>query len=205
MTIQPANFLIPPEIQAGLDAGELFRFGGVVRNGLGHIVKHLKEVPTTPEAQEAAAKRVFANLKDHKGLVFLGVTVVSTAVGGVTYLSLRKQKEIQACADRYDLALRTYLAAMQTGTLNAEIVTQLIEGLDAVRGQAAKGRITVDFSTEPSATLVDLVVDYTKQLAEANGSDLGELEAVEPMGDTDTVVHLRRHLVAQRQIFTDAA
>jgi hypothetical protein len=168
VTIQPANFYIPPVIQAGLDADVLFRFGGVVRNSQGHIVKHLKEMPVTPEAQEAAARRLVASLKDHKGVVLFGLTAAGAAVGGVAYLSARKRKEAQARVDRYDASLKAYLEAVRAGTLDAGTVTRLIRDLDAVRAMAEKGTITVDFSTEPSATLVNLVVEYTKQLAEAN-------------------------------------
>lgn len=205
MTIQPANFYIPPVIQAGLDAGVLVRFGGVVRDNQGQIVKHLKELPISPEAQEAAAKRLVASLKSHKGVVFIGLTTVGTAVGGVIYLSAKKRREAQATVDRYDLSLQAYLEAVRAGTLDAEIVTRLMSDVDAVRALADKGTITVDFSTEPSATLVNLVVDYTRQLAEANNADLGALQDLKPTAGTDTVSYLRHHLEAQRRIFTEAA
>lgn len=205
MTIQPTSFYIPPAIQAGLDAGVLHRFGGVVRNNQGQIVKHLKELPITPEAQEAAAKKLVAALKDHKGVVVAGLALAGTAVGGFVYLSTKKRRCAQASVERYDASLQTYLEALRAGTLDAEVVTQLMSDLDAVRALADKGIITVDFATEPSATLVNLVVDYTKQLAEANGADLGALRDLKPTDGTDTVVYLRRHLEAQRRIFTEAA
>ena len=93
----------------------------------------------------------------------------------------------------------------RSGTLDAEIFTRLMSDVDAVRALADKGTITVDFSTEPSATLVNLVVDYTRQLAEANNADLGALQDLKPTAGTDTVSYLRHHLEAQRRIFTEAA
>ena len=57
LPIQPVAFLIPPDIQLGLDAGKLVRYGGIIRNQLGHIVTHLKEVPI-PSKEPAIAQRV---------------------------------------------------------------------------------------------------------------------------------------------------
>lgn len=212
MTVQPVNFYIPPVIQAGLEAGVLSRFGGVVRNNKGHIVAHLTEIPFSPEAQEAAAKKLVASLKDHKGVVFLGLAAIGAAAGGIAYLSVRKRRTAQAdldaaqaTVDRYDASLQAYLESIQASTLDAETVTQLMHDLDAVQALADEGTITVDFSTEPSATLVSLVIDYTKQLAEANNADLDELQAMEPQDATNTVTRLRRHLAVQQRIFTEAA
>ena len=55
MAITQIAFKIPPEIQAGIDAGALLRFGGVVRDRAGHIVKHLEEV-SMPEADNSAGE-----------------------------------------------------------------------------------------------------------------------------------------------------
>lgn len=205
LTIMPTNFYVPPEIQAGLDAGELFRFGGVVRNGLGQIVKHLKELPATPEVQEAVARRLAANLKHHKGVVVLCLSAVGAAVGGRAYVSARRRREAQVCVDRYEASLRCYLEALRASTLDAAAITRLIRDLDAVRSLARKGAITVDFSTEPSVTLINLVIDYTNQLAEANDSDLDELQNLAPTDGSNAIAYLRRHLVAQRRIFAEAA
>lgn len=205
VTVQPAVFDIPPVIRAGLSSGALVRYGGVVRNSQGHIVKHLKELPITSGAPEAAAKRLVASIKDHKGIVFLSLAAVGAAVGGGISSSTKKRKGTQASIERYDASLQAYLEALRSGTLDAAMVSRLINDLDVVRALAEKAAITVDFSTEPSATLVNLVVDYTMRLAEANNADLDELKTLEPGDGGDTVVYLRRHLEAQRKIFTETA
>jgi hypothetical protein len=45
---------VPPEIEAGLNSGDLIRYGSVIRDRLGIIVKHLKEVPEPAGSQEVA-------------------------------------------------------------------------------------------------------------------------------------------------------
>ena len=45
LPVQPVTFIIPPDIQAGIDAGQLVRWGGIVRDLQGRIFTHLKEVP----------------------------------------------------------------------------------------------------------------------------------------------------------------
>ena len=41
MSVQQVALVIPPEIEAGILAGEFIRKGSVVRNLAGEIVKHL--------------------------------------------------------------------------------------------------------------------------------------------------------------------
>jgi UPF0288 family protein (methanogenesis marker protein 3) len=101
--------------------------------------------------------------------------------------------------------LRAYLEAVRKGRLDAGIVGQLISDLDAVKAHSNSDSITVDFSPEQSETLVNLVVDYTRKLAEANSVELNELQEQTPDSENDAVVYLRRHLEVQRQIFTGAA
>lgn len=53
MAVTQIAFDILPEIQAGIDVGVLLRFGGVVRDRAGHIVKHLEEVSIPEESSSA--------------------------------------------------------------------------------------------------------------------------------------------------------
>ena len=66
--ITQSTFVIPPEIEAGLRSGDLIQFGGIVRNQLGHIVKHLKEVPL-PAADENALRQIATVVRNPRVLV----------------------------------------------------------------------------------------------------------------------------------------
>jgi hypothetical protein len=65
--IQP-TFEISPDIEAGLTSGYLIRHGGVVRDSMGSIVKHLKEVPG-PAKQPRDRGRVAASAKRPWGII----------------------------------------------------------------------------------------------------------------------------------------
>ena len=44
MSLNQVTIEIPLNIQKGLDSGIYKRYGSIIRNSSGHIVKHLKEV-----------------------------------------------------------------------------------------------------------------------------------------------------------------
>jgi len=196
--IQP-TLDIPPDIEAGLKSGSLIRYGGVVRDRMGNIVKHLKEVPS-PAKSQGAVGHVAASVK----------RPCAIAVGVTAMIATRKREEtgkpeVPECVETYDASLRVYLEAVREGSLDAGIIGQLISDLDAVKAYSDNGNIAIDFSAGQSETLVNLVVDYTRKLAEENSVELGELQGRASASENDAVVDLRRHLEVQRQIFTGAA
>lgn len=205
--ISQSTFIIPPEIEAGLLSGDLIQYGGIVRNQLGQIVKHLKEVKL-PVSNETAAARVAAVLKNPR--VLIPTLVVGTAAaGGAAFAAVRKRKKaaVPECVERYNASLGTYLEAVQEGRLEADIIDQLISALDAVVAYSDENgaSITLDFSSKQAAMLVKIVVDSTKQLAVENSIDLSELEEEAPASEGGIVVDLRHYLEVQKKLFTDAA
>ena len=204
MISQPTSFFIPPEIEAGLVSGDLVQFGGIVRNQLGQIVKHLKPV-TTPLADKKTAARVTATLKNPR------VIIPSFVVGTVAVAAARWRKQageagVPQCVRDLNASLSAYVEAVHDGCLDLGTIDQLIRALDAVKAYADEdGRITLDFSTKYAGMLVNIVVDYTKQLAESNAVAVDDLEARESISMNGTVVDLRRYPKVQRKIFADAA
>ncbi|MEV0068005.1 MULTISPECIES: hypothetical protein [unclassified Amycolatopsis] len=95
--------------------------------------------------------------------------------------------------------------AVRNQSLDAEIIDRLIADLDAAKAYSESGNITVDFSAEQYETLVQVVIDYTRQLAQANSIDLDESPESTPTSADAPVVDLRRSLEVQRRIFNDAA
>lgn len=194
--IQPVAFFIPPDIQLGLDAGKLVRYGGVIRNQLGHIVTHLKEVPI-PSKDPAMAQRVVSLLKDRRVVT---VIVLGTATGGAAAaLAIKSQVRARKCAKGLNTSLVAYLKAARDGTLDEVTISRLITDLDAAEAFATNGRVAV------ASELVALVMDYTDKLAEANSVDVSELQEGATASEGATVIDLRRHLEAQRKIFAGAA
>lgn len=221
MTIQPINVSIPPSIEAGINIGELFRKGSVVRNALGQIVAQLDEVPDTGEMVEKVADAV-ARTKwiPSKRVIIIASAVAVTAAlvtGGVVH-QVKKQAQrnmaMPECVRNFESSWDSYRNAIREQSLDAEIIDKLISDFDVVRQYSEEyGSSTLDLSTEQGKSLVNFVADYTSKLAEANSVDLSDLpkqaqkqEPGQPQAaGNDAVVDLRRNLVVQRKIFGDAA
>jgi hypothetical protein len=195
---------IPPKIAAGLLTGALNRSGTVVRDTAGRIVAHLPEI-SIPEPNEdavAAAARILTKRFVIAGLVTLALVGTGTAVVAI----VRKRKlALPECAKDFNDALRAYLEAVHNQSLDAEIVDRLIADLGAIKAYSANGNITVDFSAEQYETLLQVVIDYTRRLAQANSIDLDESPELTSTSTDAPVVDLRRYLEVQRRLFSDVA
>ena len=115
MYVQQVAFDIPADIAKGLAAGDLTRYGGIVRNGEGQIVKHLKEVPINP-AEEGALKQAAQkamNLAKDKKEILIPVIAIAGAVlvGGVIY-SAAKGKEKKEAEEAQGNAVKTFNAQL---------------------------------------------------------------------------------------------
>ncbi len=199
--IRQTTFLIPPEIEAGLLSGDLTQYGGVVRNQLGQIVRHLKPV-TLPQPDDNALARVAALVKSPRVLI---ATATATAATAAFVIAKRKRKiaAVPECIESYNVALGAYVEAVHEGRLTASIIDQLIVALDDVTEYADEDgdSIKFDFSTKQAKLLVRLVIGSTSQLAQDNDLDLAQT----PAADDGSVMALRRHLRVQRQILAEAA
>jgi hypothetical protein len=201
-TIQPVSFLIPSDMQVGLASGDLIRYGGVVRNTAGQVVMHLKEAPLTERGQQAA-QRILAELKNPVVVAGVGLGVV--VLTGVTAFALWRRKRAHDLLAAYNASFAAYLEAARDRTLDEGVIGRLIADMDAVKESVDTGKIIIGFSTEQSEVLVNLVFDYTRQLAELNDIELEDAQAESTQDQRNTVIDLRRHLEVQRQIFARAA
>jgi hypothetical protein len=216
MDIIQIDFEVPADIRAGLTSGDLSHFGSVIRDANG-IVAHLKEAQLPLEkinpavapidSQDALIERIVDGMKDNKVLILAGLGLI--AAGGVAYwvASKSKQKpkqEVFDVVENYNDALGVYLDAIQTGNLTSTAVDNLILGLDELKKNSDDGTVTIDFSDEESVSLLDLVLDYTKQLADANSVELGELEPSENMPVKKSIDDLRRYIEEQKRIIDEA-
>ncbi|MEU1604050.1 hypothetical protein [Micromonospora matsumotoense] len=206
---------VPDDIFAGITAGELTRYGGVVRNHAGAILVHLKDGLSSAETQRAVSKGAATVRKSSKATA-VGLGVAAVAAVGIAVLAaatrVKKQGspqgaelEMPICIQRFTVSLQAYLDAARDGRLNAKDVERLVSDLDAVKAESDSGRITVDFSIDQWRALLQLVTDYTKRLAEANRVDTSDLRESAHPPDGDVVFGLRHHLELQKQIFKNAA
>ncbi|GAA4991251.1 hypothetical protein GCM10023205_73980 [Yinghuangia aomiensis] len=211
MTFIQITYDVPVEIAKGLATGELRTLGtAAIRDSTG-ITAHIREVSRVVGNQDSAVGAAFAKGLRKPKVVVIGLGVVALAVGGgvVGWVAKRKQQpakpEVPECVQSYNAALAAYLEAISSGSVNSDLLSQLISALDAVKENSDRGVIALEFSVEESEALVNLVADYTNKLAEANSVD-----PIHP-GETTanpancSIVDLRRYLVTQRRILTGAA
>ncbi|MDQ7802670.1 hypothetical protein Q5425_02930 [Amycolatopsis sp. A133] len=199
------DFDMPAEIAAGLLNGDLRLFGGVVRNGAGHIVAHLKEASASTLNHDAAGAA--ARMLKKKPVVVAGLVTLAVvgSVAAAVPIVRKRRRALPECVTNYNDSLRTYLESVRDQSLDAETIERLIADLGAVKAYFENGNVTLDFAAEESETLVQVVMDYTRQLAEANLFDLDELPESPPISTGALVVDLRRYLEIQRKIFNNAA
>lgn len=203
---------IPPEIEAGLLDGTLKLTGSVVRwTANGRILKHLKSVDLpTPEASKALVARLSSGSTRQYALVIAGGGFV--LVGGAYAANYFKKRRAAArsiavedmpeCVTGFEASLLAYVEAGRAGSLDANLLDELIVDLDAVKALMEEGN-EVLISLENLVPLFDLVIAHTPRLAAAYGVDLGELDKVDTEGGV--VLSLRRHLKAQKMIVAEAA
>ncbi|CRK52158.1 conserved hypothetical protein [Rhodococcus sp. RD6.2] len=193
--IQQVNLYLPPYIQAGIAAGLMKQTGGTVRNLQGQIVKLLEEASLAEKAPANAQRAAAAILRDKRVVTVLVVT--TTIVGGATVLAVRDRRQAKRCVAELNASLIAYLEAARDARLDEVTIGRLLADLDAAEAHSKHGNVAV------AATLVELVMEYTSKLAEANSVELEDLDT--PSAGEATVVDFRRHLEAQRRIFRRAA
>ncbi|WP_044495327.1 hypothetical protein [Nesterenkonia massiliensis] len=217
MPIVTTAYDIPEEILSKILSGEHKRFGSVVRNGR-QIYTHLKEVSVPTEGVDIDELRsaAAASLKNPKVLLGLGAAVAVTVVtaSGVAYWAGTKKAKVANTPEvastprsvlEYNAALRAYLEAVQSGTIDSAVLERLDSALEALQSESRDGDLTLDFSTEQSTALVSLVTDYTRKLAEANEVQFGEVPEAPTTSDGNPIVDLRYRLEIQKRIIDDAA
>ena len=80
MSLNQVTIEIPLNIQKGLDSGIYKRYGSIIINSSGHIVKHLKEVKAGEPGQQ-----VVKGLAKNKYVLVTAIGATVLAVGGVGY------------------------------------------------------------------------------------------------------------------------
>lgn len=203
---------VPMEVSeatyAGLLVGVYERTGGVVRNH-GKIIEHLKDTRISEQDYKSGGLSIAKAFKKHKYIV-IGLGVVT--VGGIMFYAIKTSKnkkntkpKMPKCVVDFNNSLFTYLEAVRNGNLDMDNITGLISDLDEIKKSHDSGKINIDFSIEQLNTLINLIFDYTRKLAEANSVELNELEEPVFVSADNTISNLHCYLEVQKQIFENVA
>ena len=211
--IQPA-FEIPLDIAERLATGELIRYGGVIRDAAGRLVTHLKEVQLPTSNEQTIMSKIANALTTSKGKAAVAIGLGVVVVGGVAFWVVGKKikkkqlavLEMAKSIESYNASLCAYLDAIRNRSVDINIIDNLISDLDNIRVNGENGKISIVFSPEQLDTLVNLVFDYTKKLAEANSySLLEEIKKPSPASTDNAITGLRHYLEVQKRIFEKTA
>lgn len=210
--IQQVAFEVPAEIALGLATGKYVQWGGVVRDGAGRIITHLKPADVERGANKALciADQAVQLAKQNKkvaiaALAVAGVAAVSGGVyAGVT--CVRQSKEEAARKRRmadFSAAFSEYLKVLGDGELTVEKIDKLEDAIAALNDD--KEGFTVEIKDDQFEDIVKSVRDYTERLSKANGEKapnviLGLFEK-----KPNDVEGLRECLNTQREILVRAA
>ena len=228
MEIIQAAYEVPDDVYAGLATGALTRFGSVVRDRTG-IIRHLKEIPIpkaengtalkAASASATASKSVFSAVKDivrkHPiAAVVIGVVVGATTAtaGGIAYGKFKAKKkqnekkiELPECVKAFNNAFSTYLEEARAGNLNESTLDILIEELNQMKERIGSSESEIVVSAEQLDTLMNIVFDYTRQLAKANSYKVVKLKKPETDSTEEAIDGLQECLAIQKQIFATAS
>lgn len=201
MALVQIAFEIPPEIQKGIDGGELIRVGGVIRNQAGHIKKFLDEVPI---AKIDSKRKIMEFAKKNK--YFIIVTVIITAVTvGVTHVIVRNKKNkevnIPKCFSDFNEVFTEYVDSIRKGTVNEEKIDKVMMALEEIKMNQENESVNITFSIENANMLLSMVSNYTTKFAEANSSEATEYD----FDEQNEINSLQHYLKIQKQIFERCA
>lgn len=203
MAITQIAFKIPPEIQAGIDADALLRFGGVVRDRAGHIVKHLEEV-SMPEADNSAGENTVVQFAKKNKYFIIGIAIAAIAAG-VIYVVVKnkknKEERIPKCVADFNESFAEYVDSIKMGAVSEKKIDKVMIALEEIRRNQEKETITITFSVENISLLLGMVRDYTMKFAEANSFETLE----EDIKEYDEIDGLQHYLKIQKQIFEKCA
>ena len=205
MPIIQVQYEVPLNIYKGLALGELSRFGSVVRGKTG-IIKHLKEVKNVEKVSEPLSAQAIKYASKNKG-VLIGVGIFIVAVGGVTYLSLKNNKEKKDLQKRltqialdHNIILNQYLEEIKNANLKLATIESFINDLELLEKTVASRQAEIDVSITELNKLKSLLRDYTMKLAETNLIKLDEV-LLNQNENSNPVRGAINYLEAQKAIF----
>lgn len=211
MAIVQEAFDIPYKLDKLIKAGELERYGGILRNNKGHIVKHLKTVnplEVDKESNEDGVK-VAKVIKDNKYGVFIGVIGAVAAAGLYKIIKDRKyESKIQKNSEvvkNFNKSLQNYLQAVRSASLDINLINDLLASLRNLKANDNYENIKIELLTENFDSMVNLIYEYTKKLSIDNDTTIkNHDDDDEKLGKYGTIINLKNSLEIQKKIFKTA-
>lgn len=200
MPIQPMNFDVPNEIWLGLQSGKYRQFGSVIRDG-SRIIMHLKEV------EPGESMGLLASLSKSRyrgpGAIFVYGASGLVLTGGLSIWLMSKRRLRRKIAV-FKEAFALYIEAIKTGKLDVNLVDEVISKLEIAQASLGNHAEKLMFSSAEARAIVDLMANYTTQLAEVNDVNNVDLPRLREGQVEDLISDLHDYLEAQQSIFAES-
>ncbi|MBQ6180196.1 MAG: hypothetical protein IJK31_00730 [Ruminococcus sp.] len=224
MGVIQVNFIIPPEIEQGLDNNTLIRYGGVVRNPDGQFVTFLSEDDNSDNndncmsdlknentksasndgnaiivsGTDSIRKKLSSFLKNNKTIIAGALVVV--AVAGITYVVIKNKskndKKESSYVSDFNKSLKRYFNEIKNANLTEKTIDALISSIDNLRNIEGAGGETITILIENSDLLIEMVENYTKKFVEANNHSFEKADDSD--NEFDSIIH---YLSLQKEVF----
>lgn len=204
MPVVPLYIKIDAQTYAGVKTGVLELYGLAKNIDNKRIAKHIPAV--TDDTKECASNAIdFIRLhrSHHKGsIIFGGAIIIGGAViGTIGYVSHRKQRKLDK---QFGTALQKYLDSARSGSLNIDILDNLIFSIETMDKENPKKTINLNISADQFIELINFVFDYTMHLAKAKNISTSSIKRPKS-SNKKTSVDLKYYLNLQKQIFEQVA
>ena len=201
MPVVPIYLNIDDKTYQGIKAGTLELYGLAKNVNTKRVAKH---IPTVADATKESASKAIDFVRAHQketfiisGALIVGGTIVST----IGYIAHCKQRKLDK---QFGLALQKYLDAARSGTLNLDILNNVIRSIEAIEKNTQKKSINLNISAVQFSDLINCIFDFTKRLAEANNFNTISINRPKYL-KKKTSDDLKYYLNMQKQIFEQAA
>jgi hypothetical protein len=200
MAVQPI-FLDFTGFEEGLANGSLLRRGQKIHDGQ-TWVRHLPEVTPENEVLKQITDLLGGQKKVNKEVAIgLGIALGAVLVAGGAFWIYRVivERKLKVAVAKYNAALSEYLIAVATSGLKEVHLSSLITTLQELRELRGFDKSQKLMSAEV-VKLTNVVVDYTKSLADLNGASIANLPELVPGVADKLIEDLVSYLEVQRQI-----
>ena len=186
MAVIQREIVVPDNLLPGILNGTINIMGLAKNVDNGRIVKHLETLDLDDSDSTAIAAQLIA----------IGIAAV-TGIGVGIYTLVKRSK-----VTHFKKALNTYIEAVNSKKLTVEIINELVDALDKLKGKLRK-QIQVEFSSDELTALIMCLCNHTQTLADANNINM-KFEPTEEE-KSDMLLMFRNNLIKQRDIFELAA
>ena len=187
MAVIQKDIMVPDNLLPGIISGAIDIMGLAKNTDNGRIIKHLDAL----------------DLGDSNSNAALAAPIITLSVFALTAIGLKIKTLVnKSKVKRFKEALNTYVEAVNNQKLTVEIIDNLVNALDKLKGKL-RNKIQIEFSSDELVALIECLCNHTQTLADANHINL-KFKTTEDE-KSDILLRFRNNLVKQRDIFELAA